>query len=474
MLRKRISAVILSSIFTLNIVGCAKTETNVSDAAVGFTSSILASTEGASDEKEEESDQRVIRIGTWYDHGFDSNDLEVYLESGSTAEEGSVDAIRYAKMQEIEEKYNVKIEFVKYSFDYIKDSIMNANDDEVPECDIYEIDYSFGIPAATSGFAANLKRFVSEDDDIFNDQSVFMPVQIGSDDGVYLFASTSAANTMDNSYVLAFNKQLLEKNGLENPNELYDRGEWTWDKWLEYMNVLTQDTNADGTTDVYGFGSRYDLLLSLLCMSNGTNIAASESENISSDEVGECLEFMNQMYNIDKVTYPWNEASFDSNVSYYLTERVGFWISSTWISSMNSDRNLAFDVVWCPFPIGPSGNVETNYTKNISVGTGWMIPENVDNPEFVYSVFEDWCNWYEGDLELRDGDLSWYIENSITDDNYNLLHELGQKGIFDPWNALDIDYHLYEFIKGEYSASDIQNMNIGLVQTALDELYNKE
>ena len=31
----------------------------------------------------------------------------------------------------------------------------------------------------------------------------------------------------------AWNKQMLEDAGLENPNDLYARGEWTWDKWRE-------------------------------------------------------------------------------------------------------------------------------------------------------------------------------------------------------------------------------------------------
>ncbi|MCC8100802.1 MAG: hypothetical protein LIP11_00570 [Clostridiales bacterium] len=36
-------------------------------------------------------------------------------------------------------------------------------------------------------------------------------------------------------------KKMLDNAGLESPNDLYERGEWTWDKWREYMITLTQD-----------------------------------------------------------------------------------------------------------------------------------------------------------------------------------------------------------------------------------------
>ena len=66
---------------------------------------------------------------------------------------------------------------------------------------------------------------------------------------------------------------MLEDAGLQNPNELYANGEWTWEKWREYLIALTQDTDGDGVIDVYGFGSRTDFLVQNLLTSNGTYIA---------------------------------------------------------------------------------------------------------------------------------------------------------------------------------------------------------
>ena len=82
-----------------------------------------------------------------------------------------------------------------------------------------------------NGFATNLEDILPADSDIFNDQMVFSQVDIGTDDGVYLFQSNSAEMLLAGTYMLAYNKQMLDEAGLEDPNALYERGEWTWDKW---------------------------------------------------------------------------------------------------------------------------------------------------------------------------------------------------------------------------------------------------
>lgn len=60
-------------------------------------------------------------------------------------------------------------------------------------------------------------------------------------------------------YIIAFNKGLIEENGLEEPYALMAKNEWTWDKMYEMMNVVARDVNGDGqyTTkhDIYGIGN---------------------------------------------------------------------------------------------------------------------------------------------------------------------------------------------------------------------------
>lgn len=417
-----------------------------------------------------EGETRTIKIGTWYDHYYDSTNTDIH-DDPSVADEELAQA-HFDVVAEVEEKYNVKIEFVNLTWDGTQESINTSILAGTPDCDIYETDLSFGIPAALNGLATNLEDVLPADADIFHDQVVFSQVDVGTDSGVYLFQSNSAEMTLANTYMLAYNKQMLEDAGLEDPNALYERGEWTWDKWREYMLALTQDTDGDGVTDVYGYGSRWDFLVYNLTMSNGTGIAMSDKETLSSPEVAEVLDFIYNMYNVDHVARPWDSEDFDGNMNAYIDGNVAFWIDAAWISSSNEDANLGFDVVWCPWPIGPSGDEATNKFKNVSSGNAWMIPAGVDDPELVYNVFYDWQNWYHDDVELRDGDLTWWEDCAITDENYAVMEYMGQRGAFDLWNALGLDWDWSKLLNGEMTAAQFSETYKQSVQDALDSFYH--
>lgn len=416
-----------------------------------------------------EGERRTIKIGTWYDHYYDSTDYDIYDDPSVSDEE--LAQKHFDIVKEVEEKYNVEIEFVNLTYSGVQESINTSILAGTPDCDIYEVDLSFGIPAALNNFATNLEDILPEDSDIFNDQMVFSQVDIGVDDGVYLFQSNSAEMLLAGTYMLAYNKQMLDEAGLEDPNALYERGEWTWDKWREYMLALTQDTDGDGVTDVYGYGSRWDFLVYNLLMSNGTGIAMSPTETLSSPEVAEVLDFIYNIYNVDHIARPWNSEDFDNNQNAYMDGRVAFFIDAAWISDANKNAELSFDVTWCPWPIGPSGNVETNKFKNVSSGNAWMIPAGVDNPELVYNVFYDWQNWYHGDTDLRDGDLTWWEDCAITEENYAVMEYLGERGAFDLWNSLGLEWDWSELLNGTMTAAQFQETYKQNVQDALDGFY---
>ncbi len=473
---KKILALGLSVAMIAGLTACGGGSAETSNDATEQTNTDAAQTEtdntdaDASDSSSPASgEKRVIKIGTWYDHYYDSTHEDIH-DDPSVADEELAQA-HFDIVKEVEDKYNVEIQFVNLTYTGIQESINTSILAGQPDCDIYEVDLSFGIGAALNGYATNLEDILPEDSDIRNDQMVFSQVDIGLDEGIYLFQSNSAEMVLANTYMLAYNKQMLDEAGLEDPNALYEKGEWTWDKWREYMLALTQDTDGDGVIDVYGYGSRWDFLVYNLLMSNGTSIASSDTENLSSPEVTEVLDFIYNMYNVDHVANPWNSEDFDYNQNCYMDGRVAFWIDAAWISSANEDANLEFDVVWCPWPIGPSGDEATNKFKNVSSGNAWMIPAGVEDPELVYNVFYDWQNWYHGDTDLRDGDLTWWEDCAITEENYAVMEYMGQRGAFDLWNSLGLEWDWAQLLNGEMTAAQFQETYKQNVQDALDVFY---
>ncbi len=58
-------------------------------------------------------------------------------------------------------------------------------------------------------------------------------------------------------YLIIYNKTLFSEEGKKDPVELYEAGEWTYDKFLEYMEYFTRDTDGDGEIDQWGLGPRF-------------------------------------------------------------------------------------------------------------------------------------------------------------------------------------------------------------------------
>lgn len=62
---------------------------------------------------------------------------------------------------------------------------------------------------------------------------------------------------------------MIEDLGLEDPQELYNKGQWTWEKFAEYAKAGTRDTDNDGSIDVYGYGGVFTDFVNGIVMNNG-------------------------------------------------------------------------------------------------------------------------------------------------------------------------------------------------------------
>ncbi len=281
---------------------------------------------------------------------------------------------------------------------------------------------------------------------------------------------------------------MLEENNLEDPRDLWERGEWTWDKFNEYMKVLTQDTDGDGQTDQYGYCGYENETFEQLCMSNGTGVAGGQTETLSSAATGEVLQEMYDMYNTWNVCYPYDfEGSpSDSMRGQYREGNIGFFPAAAWILADKADYDydgskgttLPFDIAFVRWPVGPNGNKDTNPGKNDVAGACYIIPTGVQEPELVFNVLYDMWNWFDGDTSQRDNKAAlnwWYLTTGKTADyqnaNFAVMQECGSKTTFDLIWTLGVNYDLQSLIKGEMTPAQIQETHKQEVQDGLDAYY---
>lgn len=468
MKNKKLVSMLMASTMMVSLVGCGSSnnkptsgDTTATPTAEGSTETTTTPTEA---EVEIPEETRVITVGTWYDQYYTSDHTSI--EDNPNVTNADTAQMQLDNMRAIEKKYNCEFRFVNMTWEGVIESINTSIAAGKPECDMYLVDLQFGVPAVLNGYAQPLQDFLPSDSDVFNDQTVMKSLSIMGDENNYLFA---AQFPNLNSYMLGFNATMLEDAGLENPQDLYDRGEWTWDKFREYCLKLTQDTNGDGATDVYGFGGTWTNALAQLLMSNGASIAASTTQTLDSPAAIETLELLYNIYNVDKSARPWNPDNWDDNLIAFASGLTAFFVDAPWVnqSYMPTDANWELGMV--PWPIGPSGNQETNNTVATS-GSYYMIPVGVEDPEYVYNVFYDWCNWYNYDTDLRD-DTEWAEDYTYTERNFNYLVDMGKREEFDLWQSSGVNLDIVGLITGQKTASQVAEESKQLYQDYLDQYF---
>ena len=170
----------------------------------------------------------------------------------------------------------------------------------------------------------------------------------------------------------------------------------------------------------------------------------------------------------------------------YTEGNIGFFPIAAWIASGNGDYDydgskgatLPFDTAYVRWPVGPSGNKDSNAGKNLTAGEFYIIPAGVVEPEKVYNVLYDMWNWFDGDTSIRDDRKAlnwWYGVTAKTEElqnaNFDVMKECGANTTFDLWNSMGFEYDLQSLIKGETTPAQFQETYKQQVQDGLDAFY---
>ena len=410
--------------------------------------------------------KRHIIIASWFDIYYDSRHTDIFdaptVSDPETAQMG-LDRVRY-----VEEKYNVYIEYVNMTWEGINENIPISIMSGIPDADIYMIDLGFGIPAVLNGLATPLEDMgLPADHDVFKTGGniVMESFKIPGQDKTYMFTDAGINIAM---YMMGYNREMLQSHNLEDPQDLFDKGEWTWDVFRDYCRIVT-----DPSQDIYGWSGYWTNFVQSMLFSNDTAFAAGPEQTVDSPKTIEVLNFIHELYNVDKTARPWDPSDWEINNNLFAEGKSAFWVSVFWINS-GQGENVTFDIGMVPFPVGPQGDVNTYATDNVS-GNWYMIPRYIKDPGEVFNVFYDLTNWFDGDLEYRD-DLGWWMDDMISERNIDLhMQVAGRKG-FDLFGSLgfgpSIDMMLQQTVEPPmYTPAQYVETYRQVYQDALDNYF---
>ncbi|MCA0754984.1 extracellular solute-binding protein [Paenibacillus sp. N4] len=358
-MRKMKGLSILVMCLTLLLSACSK-ETNTTD----YTP---PSETAASSPEGEAVDLggRVIRVAAWWD-------LKPAGESAS-------DKARLDKIAEVEQKYNVKIEFLNVPFEEYMNKFTTTVLAGEPFADIVQMEYKSALPAILKGQLVPVDEFAQSFSNINNEANLITryPAIAGHE---YAFDNPTAIGLG-----MHYNRDLFKKLGLPDLQELYASGEWNWEKFIEIAKLATKDTDNDGKTDVYGYSGWALDAVKHFAAANGVKLADEEAgkEGISDPRTIEAAEFVNRLYNTEKVVkvktgdpMNWEESNT------FKDGDVAMFTSAEW-----NLRDLTFDMGVVPIPNGPQGTKEMTYANTSA--SAKFIPKGVVDPKIVYQIYEE-------------------------------------------------------------------------------------
>ena len=412
---KKVLAATMAAAMTMSVAACGETTSASVEPAQPASTEPAQSVEPAesvapAEEEEEVSPYTVLTDanGNVYDLGgveviirdWFSNDLE-RPEAKTEYEEAL-----YAYQEWIQETYNFKVhaetigDWGSVAQDFVDYATAGGDDNY----------YVFTLPG---GFSSTILNAI--DSGLVYDLSKIDCIDWSAkewannthakwtvNNGIYCFYAGLAEPRTG----LMFNRRVLEDAGV-NPDDIYDlqaKDEWTWDAFEAILEKVQQDTDNDGTIDIWGIAVNEGVMTHQAVLSNGGKyvdlVDGKYVYNVESPETIEALEWSLEIFN----KYDWNgpegedgsAPAWDYYQNQFKTGGAAFCPDQQYcFTPGNLFYDMEDELGFVCFPKGPSGSLCQQPDDNLR-----LIPACYDDDKawkcaFAYMLYYDFVPGYE-------------------------------------------------------------------------------
>jgi len=175
-------------------------------------------------------------------------------------------------------------------------------------------------------------------------------------------------------YVIYYNRDLLINNGYsaDYPMELYNNGEWTWDKFVEICRECKDDDAG-----IVGLQNMFDEVFQA---SNACRVVdfvdGKYKLNIKSPETRKTLELVQDIFKTNPIC---GEGYVGGQNQFLMGKSVfhgAYAYEEATFASLKNDGTISIDIGVAPFPVGPNNPDK----KNFGDSSGFAIASGTDAP----------------------------------------------------------------------------------------------
>lgn len=296
------------------------------------------------------------------------------------------------RIAQVEAKYNVKIELVRYPDDYVENTVAAIMAGE-PYAELMFAQPWFMMGYYQAGAMKDLTDLgLNFDDPVLSQVAVDHATILGRNYGFLQGSYGLTASTAGSITALVFNKRLLDEAGLEYPYELVEKGEWTFDAFRKYAQTLTKDTDSDGITDQWGitaYSNGWELGLALIA-ANGGQIVDKNADPprmaVGDPNAMEGMQFYYDLIHVDQTYLPQPENEM-AGIETFIAGKSAFCQVVGWTLDTISGSALEDEYGIVPIPMGPKA---TDYRNRVSPQL-FYIPVSVSD-ETAKAAFQVYCD----------------------------------------------------------------------------------
>lgn len=422
---KKVLAASLAAAMTMSVAACgnntpASTASTDNTPASTDSTEVVESTESV---EEEEVSEYTVLIDPATGKPYDLGGIEVIVRDWFTSPERAeaktdFEEAQYAYQDWIQETYNFKIhgetigDWGSVAQDFV-DYVTAGGDDK---------NYVFTLP---SGFSSTLLNAIGQG--LVYDLSKLDCLDFSEpkfangvnklytiDGGVYAMRAGWAEPRTG----LYFNKRILTEAGV-NPDDIYDmqaNDTWTWQAFEEVLEKVQQDTDNDGTVDIWGLALNEGVMVNAAVFSNGGKYVGMDADGkytyeFESPETLEALEWVRDIFN----KYDWNgpvddegnAAAWDYYQDQFKTGGAAFCCDQQYCATPgNLFYETEDELGFVMFPKGPKGKLVQVAEDNMYVIPSCYDDDTAWKCAFAYSLYNEFVPGYE--------DYNPYINTTAT------------------------------------------------------------
>ncbi|HBT85979.1 MAG TPA: hypothetical protein DEB12_08770, partial [Porphyromonadaceae bacterium] len=246
---KKSLSILIALVMVLGLAGCSgKSDQGKSD--VSETDKKVEDINQTEDVDQDETKEEVPEVDTDAPEVVDLGGYEFVVadvnENRWFPKEGSSEVANaiIERVKWVEDTYNCKITFREHNESEFADAVLSGDKyADIIICPTWEIGRHVG-----SGRIMDISNVPGVDltKPYWTNYNNTKLLSYG--DKIYGVGAPFASQN-DEVFVMFFNKAIIEELGLESPYDLVEKGEWTFDKFLEYEKAASKDLNGDGVMD---------------------------------------------------------------------------------------------------------------------------------------------------------------------------------------------------------------------------------